>query len=73
MEENSWVNFKAYQNIHENNSCYLKYDLIEKGKVNIFVKYIDVLFKKVLLHRSVKKYEKCEPIRDFIFRMNLLH
>ncbi len=58
IDENTWINFDMFQYIHKHNSEYLQYKLVEKKEGNIAVKYIDNILRKILISRSMKKYEK---------------
>ena len=72
IEENSWVDFSEFQNIYTHHSAYLSYDLKEGWGGNTYIKYIDSILKKMLLSRSIKKYEALGQPEGVIINDNML-
>jgi len=57
MSSNSWIDFENNKNIHRHHNDYLKYELSNHWELNYVIRYTDKLCKKLLLRRSIKKYE----------------
>ena len=72
LEKNSWVDFKKAHDIHKHHADYLAYNIQKERQNLIVIKYIDMLLKKILLPRSLKKYERLWKPEWVIIHDNML-
>lgn len=57
-ENEKWADFKDYENIIIENKTFIKYKKNTRVKSNIFISWLDKIFKTIFLPKTLRHYEK---------------